>query len=45
MLLGKNAGEGADSLGESIILPVLDEGGHTLAFEQSVSCGMHHIYG
>ena len=37
MLLGKQAGEGADSLGEPIILPVLDETGHTLTFEQSVS--------
>ena len=45
MLLEKNAGKGADSLEKSIIQLVLDETGHTLAFEQSVSCEIRHIYG
>ena len=37
MLLGKQAGEGADTLGEPIIQLVLDETGYTLAFGESVS--------
>ena len=37
MLLGKNAGKGADSLEKPIIQLVLDETGYTLAFEQPVS--------
>ena len=45
MLLGKKAGKGADSLEKPIIQLVLDETGHTLAFEQSVFCEIRHIYG